>query len=102
MSQDSEQPLISHLLELRNRLLRIVLVIVVLFIGLAFVANELYLWLSKPLIEQLPYGSSLIATDVTSPLFAPFKLAFVAAFFYCHALCAASNLDVHFTRALSA
>ena len=81
MSQDSEQPLIAHLLELRNRLLRIVLVIVCIFIGLAFVANELYLWLAKPLIEQLPIGSSLIATDVTSPLFAPFKLAFVAAFF---------------------
>ncbi|WP_223668743.1 twin-arginine translocase subunit TatC [Kangiella shandongensis] len=80
-SNSSEMPLLSHLIELRSRLLRSVLVIVVVFIGLAFFANELYQWLSQPLVDQLPEQSTLIATDVTAPLFAPFKLAFVTAVF---------------------
>lgn len=78
---DKEMPLLSHLVELRNRLLRATLLIIVLFIGLAFVANELYQLLASPLIAVLPEGSTLIATDVTAPLFAPFKLAFITAIF---------------------
>ena len=80
-SLDSDMPLLSHLIELRNRLLRSVLVILVLFIGLAIFANDLYQILAQPLIAKLPEGSNLIATEVTSPLFAPFKLAFAVAFF---------------------
>lgn len=80
-SNSNEMPLLSHLIELRSRLLRSVLVIIVIFIGLAFFANELYEWLSRPLKETLPENSTLIAIDVTAPLFAPFKLAFVMAIF---------------------
>ncbi|GAA4358611.1 twin-arginine translocase subunit TatC [Kangiella marina] len=80
-SNANDMPLLSHLIELRSRLLRSVLVIIVIFIGLAFFANELYEWLSKPLKEALPESSTLIAIDVTAPLFAPFKLAFVMAIF---------------------
>ncbi|AOE49068.1 twin-arginine translocase subunit TatC [Kangiella sediminilitoris] len=80
-SNSTEMPLLSHLIELRTRLLRSVLVIVIIFIALAAFANELYQWLSQPLVEQLPENSTLIATDVTAPLFAPFKLAFVASVF---------------------
>jgi sec-independent protein translocase protein TatC len=80
-SKNNDMPLLSHLIELRTRLLRSVLVIVAIFIGMAFFANELYEWLSKPLKEALPESSTLIAIDVTAPLFAPFKLAFVLAIF---------------------
>lgn len=77
----NDMPLLSHLIELRSRLLRSVLVIIVIFLGLAFFANDLYEWLSKPLKEALPETSTLIATDVTAPLFTPFKLAFFMAIF---------------------
>lgn len=80
-SNHSEMPLLSHLIELRGRLLKSVLVIVVIFIGLASFANELYQLLSKPLVDKLPENSTLIAIDVTAPLFAPFKLAFVTSIF---------------------
>jgi len=80
-SNHSEMPLLSHLIELRGRLLKSVLVIIVIFIGLAFFANELYQYLSQPLVDQLPENSTLIAIDVTAPLFTPFKLAFVASIF---------------------
>ena len=80
-SSSNDMPLLSHLIELRSRLLKSVLVIVIVFIGLAFFANELYELLAKPLTEALPDNSTLIATDVTAPLFAPFKLAFMAALF---------------------
>ena len=80
-STSNEMPLLSHLIELRSRLLKSVLVIVVIFIGLSFFANDLYDFLSKPLKEALPENSTLIAIDVTAPLFAPFKLAFMTALF---------------------
>ncbi|MBV0934445.1 twin-arginine translocase subunit TatC [Marinobacterium weihaiense] len=78
---DQEQPLISHLVELRQRLLYSVLAILVIFLGLFAFANDLYTWLSAPLTALLPEGTSMIATDVTSPFFAPFKLTLVAAAF---------------------
>ncbi len=76
-----EMPLIEHLLELRNRLLRIVLAIAVCFAVAYPFANRLYLWLSQPLRDLLPKGQMMIATDVTSPFFAPLKLALVVAVF---------------------
>ncbi len=76
---DQEQPLISHLVELRQRLMRSVLAVFILFLALFYFANDLYLFLSAPLTALLPEGTSMIATDVTSPFFAPFKLTLVAA-----------------------
>lgn len=76
-----EMPLIEHLLELRNRLLKMVLAVVVCFAFIYPFANELYLWLSEPIRSLLPIGQSMIATDVTSPFFAPLKLALVLAVF---------------------
>jgi len=78
---DQEQPLIAHLIELRQRLLYSVLAILVIFIGLFYFANDLYTWISAPLTALLPEGASMIATDVTSPFFAPFKLTLVASIF---------------------
>lgn len=79
--QDQEQPFISHLLEMRQRLMRILLIILLIFLGLFYFANDLYTYLSSPLSALLPEGTSMIATDVTSPFFAPFKLTLVAAIF---------------------
>lgn len=78
---DQEQPLIAHLVELRQRLLYSVLAILVIFLGLFYFANDLYTWISAPLTALLPEGTSMIATDVTSPFFAPFKLTLVASAF---------------------
>jgi len=78
--QDSEQPLIAHLLELRDRLLRVVGGVLLLFLPLAFFAKELYAVLARPLLQLLPEGGSMIATEVASPFFTPIKLAGVVAF----------------------
>lgn len=75
-----EQPLIAHLLELRDRLLRIVWGLLLAFIPLAIYAQELYAFLAAPLLELMPAGTSMIATDVASPFFVPMKLAAMVAF----------------------
>lgn len=81
MSQEesSQAPLVSHLIELRNRMLKSVLVVLTLFVGLYAFANEFYLFISEPLRALLPPGSSLIATEVASPFLAPLKLTFALA-----------------------
>lgn len=76
-----EQPLISHLIELRNRLLKVMLYILVVFVALYSFSNELYLMLSKPLEILLPENSSMIATGVASPFLVPFKLTLFSAVF---------------------
>lgn len=80
-SDDSGQPLISHLVELRQRLVYCVLAVLIIFLPLFYFANELYTWVSEPLRLLLPEGTSMIATDVTSPFFAPFKLTLVLSLF---------------------
>lgn len=75
----SDSPLLNHLLELRNRLLRSVLVVLVVFAALAYFANDLYNLLAQPLLVALPGDSQMIATDVAAPFFTPFKLTFVVA-----------------------
>ncbi len=77
----NEQPFVSHLIELRDRLLRVVLVVVVVFLALTPFANWLFTWLSGPLTAHLPEGSSMVAIDVASPFFTPFKLAMMTAIF---------------------
>lgn len=78
---EQEAPFMSHLVELRDRLLRAVLVISVIFLGLFGYANELYTLLAEPLLIHLPQGSSMIATEVASPFLTPFKLAMMSAIF---------------------
>ena len=79
----TEMPLVGHLIELRTRLIRVIVLLFVLFLGLAFFANDIYALLSAPLRALLPPGSTMIATDVTSPFMAPFKLTFFVALFAC-------------------
>ena len=76
---DSERPLIAHLLELRTRLLRGAVGLVLVLLCLLPFANKLYALLAQPLLDKLPKGGQLIATQVASPFFAPMKLAFFVA-----------------------
>ncbi|HAS61650.1 MAG TPA: twin-arginine translocase subunit TatC [Vibrio sp.] len=80
-SVEQTQPLISHLLELRNRLLRAILAVLVVFVGLIYFSNEIYEFVSKPLVDKLPEGATMIATDVASPFFTPLKLTLIASVF---------------------
>ncbi|WP_455201229.1 twin-arginine translocase subunit TatC [Kaarinaea lacus] len=76
-----EQPFVAHLVELRDRLLRAVLVIIVIFLALIGFSNDLYIFLAEPLIASLPQGSSMIATGVIAPFLTPFKLTLVVSIF---------------------
>lgn len=76
----AEQPLIAHLLELRDRLLKIIWGVLIVFAPLAFFAQDLYAWLAHPLVALMPAGTSMIATEVASPFFTPIKFAALVAF----------------------
>lgn len=76
-TQDQAQPLVIHLTELRDRLLRCVVTVLVVFLGLFYFANDIYYFISEPLRTLLPEGTSMIATDVASPFLTPFKLTLV-------------------------
>lgn len=71
---------IFHLIELRSRLLRIVVIFLAVFIGLLPFANNIYTLLAHPLLAKLPAGGQMIATAVTTPFFVPMKVAMLAAF----------------------
>ena len=73
--------LITHLIELRSRILKMLLSVLVVFLCLAYFAQDIYHWLASPLLAVMPEGASMIATDVASPFFAPFKLTIVVSFF---------------------
>lgn len=77
MSVEDTQPLITHLIELRKRLLNCIIAVIVIFLCLVYFANDIYHLVSAPLIKQLPQGSTMIATDVASPFFTPIKLTFM-------------------------
>ncbi|MFT6343295.1 MAG: sec-independent protein translocase protein TatC [Paraglaciecola sp.] len=73
--------LIAHLIELRSRVLYAVVSVFVVFLCLVYFAQDLYHWLATPLLDTLPENAQMIATDVASPFFAPFKLTMVLSFF---------------------
>lgn len=77
MGVDDTQPLISHLIELRKRLLNSIIAILVIFLALVYFANDIYQLVSAPLISKMPVGATMIATDVASPFFTPIKLTFM-------------------------
>ena len=77
---EKELTLVDHLVELRDRILKCVVAIVVLFLALFLFANDIYTYVADPLISALPEGATMIAIDPTSPFFAPFKLTFYVAF----------------------
>lgn len=77
---DTPDTFLSHLIELRDRLLRIVAGFLVVFVCLFPFANKIYTLLAEPLLAKLPAGGQLIATAVTTPFFVPVKVAMLAAF----------------------
>jgi len=70
---------IAHLIELRTRMLHIAVALLLVFICLFPWASDLYALLAQPLLEKLPKGGQMIATDVTTPFFVPLKVAMMAA-----------------------
>ncbi len=80
-SIEETQPLVSHLVELRDRLLRALVAVLIVFLALVYFANDIYTFISAPLVAQLPEGASMIATDVASPFFTPIKLTLVVSVF---------------------
>jgi len=72
---------VHHLIELRDRLLRMVLAVIVIFVSLFYFANDLYTYLAGPLLTYMPEGSQMIAIDVASPFLTPFKLTMFASIF---------------------
>jgi sec-independent protein translocase protein TatC len=76
-----EGTLLSHLMELRNRVLRMVIVVLVLFVCLVPFADTIFTVVAEPLMARLPEGTSMIATQVASPFLTPFKLALAVAVF---------------------
>lgn len=76
---DQGQPLVEHLTELRDRLLRIIIAVIPI-LGVSFYfANDIYSFVSEPLRRFLPEGTSMIATEVASPFLTPFKLSLFVA-----------------------
>lgn len=81
MAVEDTQPLISHLIELRKRLLNCIIAVIGIFLCLVYFSNDIYQLVSAPLIAQLPAGASMIATDVASPFFTPIKLTIIVSVF---------------------
>ena len=83
MSDAQESPqetFISHLVELRSRLLKAFVAILIVFVALAPFSKELYSLVAKPLMHALPHGATMIATDVTGTFLVPLKVTLLAAF----------------------
>ena len=81
MSEQAKSGFVAHLIELRDRLIKSLLSILVIFIGLVYFANDIYEFVAAPLVAHLPSTATMIATDVTAPFFAPFKLTLFVALF---------------------
>ncbi|MCF7501833.1 twin-arginine translocase subunit TatC [Pseudoalteromonas sp. L1] len=81
MTEQAHTGFVGHLIELRNRLMKALLSILLIFIGLVYFANDIYSFVAAPLIANLPSTATMIATDVTAPFFAPFKLTLFVALF---------------------
>lgn len=71
---------VSHLIDLRNCLIRIIIGLLLVMIVLFPFANDIYQWLAIPVLQSLPAGGQMIATDVTTPFFVPMKVALLSAF----------------------
>jgi len=78
-NESSKETFISHLIELRNRLMYSLAAVLIIFIPLAVFANDLYEYFAAPLMAVLPEGSTMISTEPHGPFFVPFKLSFAVA-----------------------
>ncbi len=95
-----EQPFVSHLLELRDRLLRAVIAVGVIFASLFYFSNDIYQLVAGPLMAHLPEGSSMIATEVASPFLTPVQTDPDVVDLYRHAVHPLPALVLYRSRAL--
>src|SRR6476469_2179045 len=79
-SSDTQESFLSHLIELRTRLMRSIIAVVVVLLVLFPFAKRIYALLAAPLLKVLPQGSTMIATDVTGTFLVPLKVTLMAAF----------------------
>lgn len=79
--EDQPQTLVEHLIELRDRLLRAMLAVLIIFLGIFYFSREIYALVALPLTNALPEGTSMIATEVASPFLVPFKLSLYVSIF---------------------
>lgn len=79
-STSKEEGFVTHLVELRDRLLKAAGALIVCFLALVYWAPDIYSVLANPLLKSLPAGTSMIATDVTAPFFVPMKVTMMVAF----------------------
>jgi sec-independent protein translocase protein TatC len=79
-SASKEEGFVTHLVELRDRLLKAAGALIVCFLALVYWAPDIYSVLANPLLKSLPAGTSMIATDVTAPFFVPMKVTMMVAF----------------------
>jgi sec-independent protein translocase protein TatC len=77
MNNPTQQPFLSHLYELRDRLLKAIASVLVIFVALVYFSQDIYHYVASPLIAKMPEGASMIATDVAAPFFVPIKLTLV-------------------------
>jgi sec-independent protein translocase protein TatC len=80
-SEEGSGNLMSHLVELRDRVMRMVIAILGIFLCLFYWANDIYTYLAVPLTSHMPEGSTMIAIDVASPFLTPFKLVLMLSVF---------------------
>jgi sec-independent protein translocase protein TatC len=78
-TEQGSETFLSHLIELRDRLLRAIVALLVAFLCLVPFSKHIYAWLAQPMLAQLPAGVAMIATEVTSPFFIPIKVTLLAA-----------------------
>ncbi|AQP99678.1 MULTISPECIES: twin-arginine translocase subunit TatC [Pseudoalteromonas] len=81
MAEEVKSGFVAHLIELRDRLIKSLLSILAIFIAIAYFSNDIYTFVAAPLVSHLPSTATMIATDVTAPFFAPFKLTLFVALF---------------------
>jgi sec-independent protein translocase protein TatC len=77
---DGQEGFLTHLVELRDRLIRVLIAVLVAFVPMAFFARELYSLLAAPLLHVLPAGGTMIATDVVGVFLVPMKVALMVSF----------------------
>jgi len=80
LEEGSEETFISHLVELRDRIIRAGIAVIVVFVGLVYWAPDIFRLLARPLMQNLPRDGKMIVTDVTGSFFVPMKVTMLVAF----------------------
>ncbi len=106
MSAETEEPapeqsFLSHLVELRQRIVRASIAIIVVFIPMAFFMQQIFDFLSRPMLAALPVGTKLLATGVITPFMVPLKVTLVRRVPDRAAVCAVAGVGVRRAGALS-